>query len=152
MQLSEKILSMQSSPIRKFNVFGQQAKEQGKTIHHLNIGQPDIETPECFLDAIKNFDSKVVAYAESGGMDILQNAIVQYFEKLGIHYDKTDMIITNGGSEALSMIFTSILNPRDEVLIAEPFYTNYYTFVTAADGVVVPITTSAEEGYHYATR
>ncbi|MEG0662877.1 MAG: aminotransferase class I/II, partial [Anaerovoracaceae bacterium] len=79
MQLSEKILSMQSSPIRKFNVFGQQAKEQGPTIHHLNIGQPDIETPECFLDAIKNFDSKVVAYAESGGMDILQNAIVQYF-------------------------------------------------------------------------
>ncbi|WP_269477367.1 pyridoxal phosphate-dependent aminotransferase [Hominibacterium faecale] len=150
MKLSDKVLAMQHSPIRKFNPIAQKAKEAGKKVYHLNIGQPDIETPDCFMDAIKNFDEKVIAYAESGGVTVLQDAISDYFKQYGMNYGRDQIIVTNGGSEALSMIFISLLNPKDEVLIPEPFYTNYHTFVTMADGVVVPITTTPEEGYHYA--
>ncbi|MCI9596370.1 MAG: pyridoxal phosphate-dependent aminotransferase [Firmicutes bacterium] len=150
MKLSNKVLTMQHSPIRKFNPIAQQAKDAGKKVYHLNIGQPDIETPACFMDAIKNFDETVIAYAESGGAIMLQDAISDYFKQYGMDYGRDDMIITNGGSEALSMIFISLLDPEDEVLIPEPFYTNYHTFVTMADGVLVPVTTTPEEGYHYA--
>lgn len=150
MKLSDKVLSMQHSPIRKFNPVAQKAKDAGKKVYHLNIGQPDIETPPCFMEAIRSFDQKVVAYAESGGITLLQDAISVYFRQYGMEYGRDNMIITNGGSEALSMIFISLLDPKDEVLIPEPFYTNYHTFVTMADGVVVPITTSPEEGYQYA--
>ncbi len=104
------------------------------------------------MEAIKNFDNKVIAYAESGGMTVLQDAIIDYFKRYDMNYERKNIMVTNGGSEALNIAFTSILNPGDEVLIAEPFYTNYHTFVTAADGVVVPITTKAEEGYAYADR
>ncbi|MCQ4635878.1 pyridoxal phosphate-dependent aminotransferase [Anaerovorax odorimutans] len=150
MKLSDKVLAMQHSPIRKFNPIAQKAKDAGKKVYHLNIGQPDIETPGCFMDAIKNMDEKVIAYAESGGVTVLQDAISDYFRQYGMDYGRDNMIVTNGGSEALSMIFISLLNPGDEVLIPEPFYTNYHTFATMADGVVVPITTTPEEGYHYA--
>lgn len=152
MQLSNKVLSMPNSPIRKFNGFGIEAKENGKKVYHLNIGQPDVATPSCFMEAIRNLDAEVVAYAESGGMTLLQDAIIDYFKGYGMNYEREDIIITNGGSEALSMVFVSILNPEDEILVAEPFYSNYHTFVTAADGKMVPITTKAEEGYSYADR
>lgn len=152
MQLSNRVLSMHNSPIRKFNVFGIRAKEKGKKVYHLNIGQPDVETPECFMEAVRNFDNKVIAYAESGGMTVLQDAIIDYFKRYDMTYQRTNIMVTNGGSEALNTAFLSILNPGDEVLIAEPFYTNYHTFVTAADGKVMPITTKAEEGYAYADR
>lgn len=152
MQLSNRVLSMHNSPIRKFNVFGIQAKEKGRKVYHLNIGQPDVETPDCFMEAIRDFDNKVIAYAESGGMTVLQDAIIDYFKRYDMAYERKNIMITNGGSEALNMAFLTILNPGDEVLIAEPFYTNYHTFVTAADGKVVPITTKAEEGYAYADR
>lgn len=152
MQLSNKVLSMPNSPIRKFNGFGIEAKENGKKVYHLNIGQPDVATPSCFMEAIRNLDAEVVAYAESGGMTLLQDAIIDYFKGYGMNYEREDIIITNGGSEALSMVFASILNPEDEILVAEPFYSNYHTFVTAADGKMVPITTKAEEGYSYADR
>ncbi len=150
MKLSDKVLAMQHSPIRKFNPIAQKAKEAGKKVYHLNIGQPDIATPACFMDAIRNFDENVIAYAESGGVTALQDAISHYFSQYGMEYNTNHILVTNGGSEALSMIFISLLNPGDEVLIPEPFYTNYHTFATMADGVVVPITTTAEEGYHYA--
>lgn len=150
MELSSKVLSMQHSPIRKFNPVAQKAKDAGKKVYHLNIGQPDIETPPCFMEAIRNFDESVIAYAESGGVTMLQDAISDYFKDYQMEFGRENIIITNGGSEALSMIFISLLNPGDEVLIPEPFYTNYHTFATMADGVVVPITTTPEEGYHYA--
>lgn len=150
MKLSSKVLSMQHSPIRRFNPVAQKAKEAGKKVYHLNIGQPDIETPSCFMEAIRNFDESVIAYAESGGITVLQDAVCDYFKSYNMTFDRDNVIITNGGSEALSMIFISLLNPGDEVLIPEPFYTNYHTFATMADGVVVPITTTPEEGYHYA--
>ncbi len=150
MKLSEKVLSMQFSPIRKFNVYAIEAKAKGKKVYHLNIGQPDIKTPKAFLEAIKNYDSEVLAYAESGGRVELLDAIAAYFARFDMKVERKNLLITNGGSEALSMIYTSILDPDDEVLIAEPFYTNYHTFATAAGGKLVPITTSAEDGYFYA--
>ena len=152
MKLSNKVESMQFSPIRKFNPIAQKAKDAGKKVYHLNIGQPDVETPQCFMDAIKNYDSKVIAYAESGGLTVLQDAVSEYFKNYSMNIERKDMIVTTGGSEALNMTFLSILNEGDEVLIPEPFYTNYHTFATAAGGKVVPITTKAEEGYHYAKR
>ncbi|MDD7718650.1 MAG: pyridoxal phosphate-dependent aminotransferase [Eubacteriaceae bacterium] len=152
MKLSNKVESMQFSPIRKFNPIAQKAKDAGKKVYHLNIGQPDVETPQCFMDAIKNYDSKVIAYAESGGLTVLQDAVSDYFKNYNMNIERKDMIVTTGGSEALNMTFLSILNEGDEVLIPEPFYTNYHTFATAAGGKVVPITTKAEEGYHYAKR
>ncbi len=150
MKLSDKILAMQHSPIRKFNPIAEKAKKDGKKVYHLNIGQPDIQTPACFMEAIRSFDEEVIAYAESGGVLELQKAISGYFARYGMKYEREQIIVTNGGSEALSMAFISLLNPGDEVLVPEPFYTNYHTFVTMADGVIVPITTTPEEGYHYA--
>lgn len=150
MKLSNKVLAMEHSPIRKFNAIAQKANEAGKKVYYLNIGQPDVETPACFMEAIRAFDEKVIAYAESGGVAALQDAISGYFRQYGMEYERENIIVTNGGSEALSMTFISLLNPGDEVLIPEPFYTNYHTFVTMADGVIVPITTTPEEGYHYA--
>jgi aspartate aminotransferase len=152
MQLSNRVNSMQNSPIRKFNVFAFEAKAKGKKVYHLNIGQPDIETPECFMEAIRNYDKKVIAYSESGGELVLLDAIINYFKQYDMNYERKDIMITNGGSEALSMIFTAILDPEDEVIIAEPFYTNYHTFATGACGKVVPITTKAEDGYNFAKR
>ena len=143
---------MQFSPIRKFNPIAAKAKEAGKKVYHLNIGQPDVETPECFMEAIRNYQNKVIAYAESGGNTELQDAVSDYFKGYGMDFGREDMIVTNGGSEALTMTFLSIINEGDEVLIPEPFYTNYHTFATSAGGKVVPITTKAEEGYHYANR
>lgn len=152
MQLSEKVNAMKHSPIRRFNVYAAEAEQRGKKVYRLNIGQPDIETPECFMEAVKGFDKAVIAYSESGGETALKEAIIRYFARYGMDYDMSDMLITSGGSEALNMIFNAILNQDDEVIIAEPFYTNYCTFVTSACGKVVPITTSAEDGYDFAKR
>ncbi len=152
MKLSNKVEAMQFSPIRRFNPIAQKAKDAGKKVYHLNIGQPDVETPECFMDAIRNYQNKVIAYAESGGITDLQDAVSDYFKTYDMEIGRSDMIVTTGGSEALTMTFLALLNEGDEVLIAEPFYTNYHTFATSAGGKVVPITTKAEEGYHYAKR
>ena len=131
MKLSNKVLAMEHSPIRKFNAIAQKANEAGKKVYYLNIGQPDVETPACFMEAIRAFDEKVIAYAESGGVAALQDAISGYFRQYGMEYERENIIVTNGGSEALSMTFISLLNPGDEVLIPEPFYTNYHTFYYA---------------------
>lgn len=150
MKLSQKVQDMQFSPIRKFNVYGIEAKAKGKKVYHLNIGQPDIKTPKAFMEAVKNYDSEVLAYAESGGLVQLQDAIGKYFSRFDMNIERKDVLVTNGGSEALSIIYTCILDYGDEVLVPEPFYTNYSTFVASAGGKVVPITTNAEEGYHFA--
>ena len=152
MKISDKVAGMQFSPIRKFNGMAIEAESQGTKVYHLNIGQPDIETPECFMEAVRNYDSKVIAYAESAGLTELQDAIIDYFKAYGAEYDRSNVQITAGGSEALTMLFNAILDPGDEVIMAEPFYTNYVSFVKAACGSLVPITTSAEDGYNYADR
>ncbi len=152
MKLSKRVDEMQHSPIRRFNQYAIEAERNGKKVYRLNIGQPDVETPACFIDAIKNFDKKIIAYSESGGETDLLDAICGYFARYDIRFERNDIIITNGGSEALNMVFTSILDPGDDVIIAEPFYTNYHTFITGAVGNVVPITTKAEDGYNFADR
>lgn len=152
MELSKRVASMQFSPIRRFNEYAFEAEAKGKKVYHLNIGQPDVETPPCFMEAIKKFDKKVIAYAESGGVTMLQDAISDYFKQYDMDFGRDNIIVTNGGSEALTMIFMSLLNPGDEVLIAEPFYTNYHTFATSVSGKIVPITTKAEDGYNFAKR
>lgn len=150
MDISNRVESMQFSPIRKFNPIAIKAEKAGKKIYHLNIGQPDVETPECFMDAIKNFDEKVIAYAESGGRPELIEAVKDYYKTYDISLESSDIMVTNGGSEALSMTFITLLNEGDEVLVPEPYYTNYSTFALMAGGVVKPVTTSAEDGYFYA--
>ena len=102
------------------------------------------------MDAIRNYDEKVIAYAESGGVAELQDAICDYFKAYEMDFERDEVMVTNGGSEALTMVFNSILDPGDEIITAEPFYANYQTFVTTADGVIVPMTTRAEDGYDYA--
>ena len=129
MEVSKRCAAMQFSPIRRFNVFAFEAeREHGKKVYRLNIGQPDIETPPCFMEAIRKFDKKVIAYAESQGIDELRDAMIDYMKRdFGMEYERKDILITNGGSEALILAFTALLNPGDEALIAEPFYTNYNT-------------------------
>ena len=144
---------MQFSPIRRFNTYAFEAEANGKKVYRLNIGQPDIETPVCFKEAINNYDQKVIAYAESGGVNELLDAMIDYMGNLyDMHYERKDLLITNGGSEALVLAFTALLNPGEEALIAEPFYTNYNTFCNEVSGILVPLTTSAEDGYDWAKR
>ena len=153
MKVSDRCAAMQFSPIRRFNTYAFEAEDQGKKVYRLNIGQPDIETPKCFKEAIDNFDQKVIAYAESGGVTELLDAMIGYMKRdYGMEYERKDVLITNGGSEALVLAFTAVLNPGDEVIIAEPFYTNYNTFCNEVSGVIVPITTKAEDGYNWAKR
>lgn len=152
MKISQKALECNLSPMRKFHPFAVEAANKGKTIYHLNIGQPDIETPPAYYEAIRNFSNPVLEYAASPGMPVLIKAVQKYYEKLGIHYEESDILITTGGSEALQMLMLSILDPGSEVIIPEPFYPNYNTFVRSAGGRIHPITTSPEGGYRYAFR
>lgn len=152
MELSKKIQEMELSPIRKFVPFADAARAKGKKVYGLNIGQPDIKTPRAFFDAVRNFDQDVLAYANSQGIPELLDALVGYYKRIGLNFEKKDLLITNGGSEALSMIMTAILNNDDEIIMAEPFYTNYKTFITAAGGKLVAIPTTADDGYQYAVK
>ena len=152
MEVSKRVAAMQFSPIRRFNTFAFEAEAKGKKVYRLNIGQPDVETPACFKEAIDNYDKKVIAYAESGGVTELLDAMIDYMKMYDMHYERKDLLITDGGSEALTLIFTALLNPGEEALIAEPFYTNYRTFCNQVNGKLVPLTTKAEEGYAWAKR
>ncbi|MBQ3924350.1 MAG: pyridoxal phosphate-dependent aminotransferase [Firmicutes bacterium] len=151
MQLSDRVQKMQGSPIRKFNPIAIAAEDAGKKIYHLNIGNPDIETPDCYLEAIKKYESPTIGYAESGGDKNLQDAIIDYFKRYDVELERNDILVTNGGSEALSMAFCTTINDGDDVLIPEPYYTNYHTFVTQSGGNVVPVQTSPDNGYEWAT-
>ena len=152
MKISQKAQECNLSPMRKFHPYAVEAVNKGKTIYHLNIGQPDIETPPAYYEAIRNFSNPVLEYAASPGMPVLIQAVQKYYEKLGIHYEESDILITTGGSEALQMLMLSILDPGSEVIIPQPFYPNYNTFVRSAGGTIHPITTTPEGGYRYAFR
>ena len=140
MKLSEKVNSMALSPIRKFAPIAKAREQKGTKIYYLNIGQPDIETPSCFVEAIQNFDEDVIEYANSQGLDPLLDAIVDYFDANGMSYETDDIMVTNGGSEALSMVYNCILNPGENILVPEPYYTNYDAFVAMTCGYIKPIT------------
>ena len=140
------------SPMRKFHPLAVQAERSGKHIYHLNIGQPDLMTPQEYYDAIRTFDHQTLGYAESPGMPLLIDAIRDYYRALDVHLDPQDVLVTTGGSEALLLTCLSILDPYTEVIIPEPYYPNYTTFVHAAGGVIRALPTSPEEGYRYADR
>lgn len=152
MKISINANRCEPSPMRKFHPMAVRATNAGKTIYHLNIGQPDLPTPQAFYDQVRSFDSSTVAYAESPGMPILIDAIRNYYKKLGVDLEPDDVLITSGGSEALLLTCLSILDPYTEVIIPEPYYPNYTTFVHAAGGVIRALHTGPEEGYHYAER
>ena len=138
---------MPESPIRKLVPFAEGAKKKGKTVLHLNIGQPDIESPELALDAIHNFNQKVVEYSHSAGFESYRKGLATYYQKLGIDIDYNDVMVTTGGSEALLFGLNSCLDNGDEIIIPEPFYANYNGFSISAGVKVKPITTSINDGF-----
>ena len=152
MKFSSKVEKSGLSPMRKFHPFAVAAEAKGRKIYHLNIGQPDIETPPQYFDAVRNFQLPVLEYAPSPGMPVLIDAIQKYYDNLNMHFEKDEILITTGGSEALAIVLQSILDDGDEILIPEPFYPNYSTMVNTTGGVIRPIPTTPEEGYHYADR
>ena len=139
---------MQESPIRKLAPFATAAKAEGVKVYHLNIGQPDIITPIGFFDAVKNFDKKVLEYAGSQGIPELIEAIRKYYTTYDMNFANEDIIITNGGSEALLFSFMAACDPGDNILIPEPFYTNYNGFAQCLNINVKSVTTVAENGFH----
>jgi len=147
MFVSERIKSMQESPIRKLVPLAEEAKLKGKKVYHLNIGQPDIKTPDEFFQKVKNFDEEVLSYAFSQGIPELIDSFIQYYKSYGIEFEKDDILVTNGGSEAILFSLIAVCDYGDEILIPEPFYTNYNGFSTSAGVKVVPITTKAENGF-----
>lgn len=138
---------MPASPIRKLVPYADKAKKQGKIVYHLNIGQPDIETPQVALDAIRNLDRSVIEYSHSAGFESYRNNLAAYYQKTGIPVNAEDVIITTGGSEALIFGFMTTCDPGDEVIIPEPFYANYNGFATTAGLKVVPVASSIESGF-----
>ncbi len=138
---------MPPSPIRKLVPFAEAAKKRGIKVYHLNIGQPDIETPPAILDAVRNADIKVLEYSHSAGNESYRRKLVEYYKRVGINVSHDQIIVTTGGSEAIMFGFFSCLNPGDEVIIPEPFYANYNGFACAAGVNVVPITSHIENGF-----
>ena len=152
MKFSRKIEACSLSPIRKFHPYVVAAEAKGRKVLHLNIGQPDIETPRAFFDAIQSFGESVLAYAPSPGVGSYVEAVRDYYTGMGYPISCDDILATYGGSEALQIIFSCILDEGDEVLVAEPYYPNYYTFVRVTGAAIRPIPTSPEEGYRFASR
>ncbi|MFM2017601.1 MAG: hypothetical protein RL007_1257, partial [Bacteroidota bacterium] len=146
-KISVKAGSMPASPIRKLVPFADKAKKEGKKIYHLNIGQPDIETPEVMLNAIKNSDIKVIEYTHSAGNESYRRKLAAYYQKFNMPVNTEDVMITTGGSEAIEIAMMTCFNPGDEIIIPEPFYANYNGFSCAADLVVKPIRSYIETGF-----
>lgn len=138
---------MPASPIRKLVPYAEAAKKRGTKVFHLNIGQPDIETPPAILDAVRNADIKVLEYSHSAGNETYRRKLVQYYQKVGINVSYDQIMITTGGSEAILFGFFTCLNPGDEVIVPEPFYANYNGFACAAGVTVIPITSHIETGF-----
>ena len=147
MKISERALGMTTSPIRRLGPYADAAVKAGKKIYRLNIGQPDIATSPKFMEAIRNFDQKVVAYGNSQGDMNLIKAIQKYYDSWNMHYETKNIYITNGGSEALELAIFSLCDPGDEILVFEPYYANYTTFAKLASAKVTAVPTSAEDGY-----
>ncbi len=147
MNLSQRALGIQASPIRKLAPLMVDARRRGLSIHHLNIGQPDIHTPDAYWDAVKHYQDPVLSYGPSDGLPELKQAIVGYFDRYGVSLEPSDILVTTGGSEAISFAFAALGDFGDEVIVPEPFYTNYNGFATLAGLKVVPVTTKAEDGF-----
>ena len=146
-KISNKGIAMPESPIRKLVPFAETAKKSGKKVYHLNIGQPDIKTPEVALEAIHNFPNKVVEYSHSAGFESYRKGLANYYQNLGIDVNQEEVIVTTGGSEALLFALNSCLDNGDEIIIPEPFYANYNGFSTSSGVKVKPIATSINDGF-----
>lgn len=145
--ISTKAKEMPSSPIRKLVPFAEAAKKKGIKIYHLNIGQPDIETPASFLNAVRNTSFKVLEYSHSAGNESYRKKLCSYYKSYKIDLDASDILVTCGGSEAISIAIMACFNPGDELIIPEPFYANYNGFSKTADVKVVPVSSSIESGF-----
>lgn len=145
--ISQRGAHMPPSPIRKLVPFAEAAKARGTKVYHLNIGQPDIETPPAILDAVRKADFKVLEYSHSAGFESYRKKLVEYYSRNGIAVNHNQIIVTTGGSEAIAFAIQSCMDPGDEIIIPEPFYANYNGFATAAGIKVVPIPSSIEDGF-----
>ncbi len=147
MKLSDRAIDIQASPIRKLMPFADAAKKKGIHIYHLNIGQPDIKTPQEMLNVYKNYHDKVLCYGPSQGLDVYRTNLVKYYKKHGIEIQKEDIIVTTAGSEAIIFAMLVTCNEGDEMIIPEPFYTNYNGFASMTGVKIMPLTTFAEDGF-----
>jgi len=138
---------MPASPIRKLVPYAETAKKAGKHVFHLNIGQPDIASPQVAIDAVKNMDRTVIEYSHSAGFESYRNGLSDYYKKFNLPINPEDIMITTGGSEALTFAFMTCFNPGDEVIIPEPFYANYNGFATSAGIKIVPVTADIQTGF-----
>ena len=145
--ISKRIRNMQESPIRKLVPFADKAKSRGIKVYHLNIGQPDIKTPAPVLNAIKNFSQEIIAYGYSQGEPFLRKVISEYFKNYDISVNPDDIIITTGGSEAILFAFSVVADIDDEIIVFEPYYTNYNGYAAMSNIKLVPVTTKAENGF-----
>ena len=146
-QISVRGLEMPESPIRKLAPLAVAAKQRGVKVYHLNIGQPDLPTPEVAIEAIRNIDRKILEYSPSQGNLSYREKLVDYYRKYNIHVTPDDIIITCGGSEAVLFAFMSCLNPGDEIIVPEPAYANYMAFAISAGAKIRTIATTIEEGF-----
>ena len=147
MQLSKRALDIQASPIRKLVPLANAAKAAGKHVYHLNIGQPDIETPPEMMKVYAEFDEKVLAYGPSQGLAFYRQNLVKYYSRYGIELNEDEILVTTAGSEACFFAMLAVCNPNDEIIVPEPFYTNYNGFATWAGTIITPLTTIAENGF-----
>ena len=153
MEISQRIQRLKTSPVRKLNPYAEEAVKKGIKIYHLNIGQPDIETPKVFFEAISKYNGKTLKYEHSRGMKPLINKIQEYYEKkIGVHYEEDEINITNGGSEGLLFSLLAIFDEGDEILVAEPYYANYNSFYDVLDIKRNAVRTYAEQGFHLPNR
>lgn len=146
-KISEKGIRMPASPIRKLTPYADQAVTAGKKVYYLNIGQPDIATPAIMLDAIKNITFDIWAYTPSEGVASYREKLAGYYQRMGYPIETTDILITNGGSEAITIAMQVCLNPGDEIIIPEPFYANYNGFACSSGAIVKPILSTIDDGF-----
>jgi aspartate aminotransferase len=151
-KMSLRAQTVQASPIRKLVPFADEAKKRGINVYHLNIGQPDIETPPEFWNAVKNYSQRVLAYGHSQGLASYLEALCGYYKKHGLDFAPENIVVTTGGSEAIVFAFLLVAQPGERILVFEPFYTNYNGFATMAGVELVPLETRAEEGFHFPSR
>ncbi|HON18343.1 MAG TPA: pyridoxal phosphate-dependent aminotransferase [Salinivirgaceae bacterium] len=146
-QISQRGKEMPASPIRKLVPYAEEAKRKGIKVYHLNIGQPDIPTPKIALDALKTYNETVIEYSHSAGIESYRRKLADYYKNVGINVEYSDIIITTGGSEAISFAFNSALNPGDEVIIPEPYYANYNSFAKMAGVTLKTIFSHIDDGF-----
>lgn len=152
MKFSNRILDMDFSPIRKLAPYAKEAEKRGIKVYHLNIGQPDVKTPDTFFQGVTNFNEEIVKYSDSQGIDMLIDSFVQSLADANIYFDKDELMITHGGSEAIQFAIMATCDPGDEVISPEPFYSNYSSFAKVAGAHIVPVETKIENDFHLPTK